>query len=226
MIFQQNFASFVESEMVKVKICGLTNLEDAQWAAQCGADALGFILSEKGPRYIKEDMAASITGQLYPFVSRVGVFVDEEIETVKRIAGGCKLDYVQLHGDESPGYCDKLRDEINCRIIKAFRVKGIESLEGIEDYSLDGILLDAWSPDGHGGCGVSFDWELALDVAKNCPIILAGGLNPKNVADAVRQVHPFAVDVSSGVQFTERQKDKEKVLEFIREAKDISGEEN
>jgi phosphoribosylanthranilate isomerase len=216
----------VESKMVKVKICGLTNLEDAQWAAKCGADALGFILSEKGPRFIEENIAASITSQLPPFVSRVGVFVDEEIETVKRIAVGCRLDYVQLHGDESPDYCDKLRDKINCRIIKAFQVKGIESLEGIKSYFLDSILLDAWSPEMHGGCGVSFDWKLALDVAKNCPIILAGGLNPKNVADAVRQVQPFAVDVSSGVQFTARQKDKEKVLEFIREAKGILGEED
>lgn len=212
--------------MVKVKICGLTNLEDAQWAANCGADALGFILSEKGPRFIKEDIAASITSQLPPFTSRVGVLVDEKVDTVKRIAEVCKLDYVQLHGEETPGYCDELREKINCKIIKAFRVKGIESLEGIKDYSLDGILLDAWSPDSHGGSGVSFDWKLALEVAKNCPIILAGGLNPQNVAEAVRQVNPFAVDVSSGVQSTARQKDKEKVLKFIRGAKGISGEEN
>lgn len=212
--------------MVKVKICGLTNLEDAQWAAKCGADALGFILSEKGPRFLKKDIAASITSQLPPFISRVGVFVDEEIETVKRIANVCKLDYVQLHGDETPDYCGQLRDQITCRIIKAFRVKGIESLEGVKNYFVDSILFDAWSSEGHGGCGVSFDWKIALDVAKNCPIILAGGLNPENVAEAVRQVHPFAVDVSSGVQSTVRQKDKEKVLQFIQKAKGISREED
>jgi phosphoribosylanthranilate isomerase len=212
--------------MVKVKICGLTNLEDAQWAAQCGADALGFILSEKGPRFLEEDIASSITAQLPPFISRVGVFVDEKIDTVKRIADSCKLDYVQLHGEETPDYCDKLREQVNCRIIKAFRVKGAESLAGIKDYFLDSILLDAWSPEAHGGCGVSFDWKLALDVAKNCPIILAGGLNPKNVAEAVKQVNPFAVDVSSGVQSTARQKDRDKVLEFIQAAKGISRGEN
>jgi len=212
--------------MVKVKICGLTNLEDAQWAAKCGADALGFILSKKGPRFIEGDIAAAITAQLPPFISRVGVFVDEKTETIKRIADVCKLDYVQLHGKETPIYCGKLREQINCRIIKAFQVEGKKSLGGIKDYPVDSILLDAWSPEDHGGCGVSFDWELALDIAKNFPIILAGGLNPQNVKDAIRQVEPFAVDVSSGVQSTARQKDKEKIFKFIREAKCMTGEEN
>ena len=208
--------------MVKVKVCGLTNLVDAQWAAKCGADALGFILSKKGPRFISEKIAASIISQLPPFTLRVGVLVDEEIETVKRIVEFCKLDYVQLHGEETPDYCEKLRNKINCKIIKAFRVKEIDSLKNIKDYFLDGILLDAWSPKSIGGSGVLFDWKLALELARDCPIILAGGLTPENVAEAVREVRPFAVDVSSGVQFTARQKDKEKVLEFIREAKGIS----
>jgi phosphoribosylanthranilate isomerase len=210
--------------MVKVKICGLTNLEDAEWAAKCGADALGFILSDKGPRYLQEDIASSIIPQLPPFVSRVGVFVNEEAETIKRIADSCKLDYVQLHGDETPDYCDKLRDRVNCKIIKAFRVKGPESLEVMGNYSVDSIILDAWSLDAHGGCGVTFDWNLALDVG--CSIILAGGLNPENVDEAVKQVNPFAVDVSSGVQFSARTKDPKKVLKFIRAAKGISGKDN
>jgi len=182
--------------MVRVKICGITNPEDALIAVEAGADALGFVFFRGSPRYISPDSAAAIIRLLPPFVQTVGLFVNEEAATVNEIADQCGLDLVQLHGKESPDYCA----DIHRRIIKAFRVKDLSSLDDMSNYHVAACLLDAWSPAAHGGTGTTFNWEIAARAAASHRIILAGGLTPDNVAGAVATVRPYAVDVSSGVE--------------------------
>lgn len=201
--------------MVKVKICGITNLEDALAAVEAGADALGFVFKASSPRHIFPEQAAAIIRHLPPFIQTVGLFVDEEIETVNATAIQCGLDLVQLHGDESPSYCS----EVQRRVIKAFRIKDITSLEPTKNYQVSSILLDAWSPSAHGGTGRTFNWEIAAIAAASGRTILAGGLTPENVADAVSQVRPYAVDVSSGVECTPGHKDIDKIRDFIFQVK-------
>ena len=201
--------------MVRVKICGITRLEDALHAVRCGADALGFVFHEASPRYVFPEQAASIVRALPPFVQAVGLFVNADSEFVNATADQCRLDLVQLHGDEQPEYCDLIRR----RVIKAFRVKEIASIEPIGNYRVAGILLDAFSPKAYGGTGLTFNWEIALAAAKYGPLILAGGLAPDNVRQAVERVAPYGVDVSSGVEMAPGRKDPEKVREFIRQAR-------
>ena len=158
-----------------------------------------------------------IIAQLPPFVQTVGLFVNAELDFVNRTADSCGLDVVQLHGDESPAYCRLVRR----RVMKAFRVRGMESLIPMGDYQVAAYLLDAYSPDSYGGTGSRFDWDCAI-AAKGCgPIVLAGGLDPDNVASAVAKVAPYAVDVSSGVESAPGCKDPDKVRRFIREAKKL-----
>lgn len=201
--------------MVKTKICGITNLEDALLAVDAGADALGFVFFKESPRHIFPEQAAAIIRHLPPLVQIVGLFVNETLDTVNETADLCGLDIVQLHGDESPEFCTAVRR----RVIKALRVKDITCLDSINDYRVAAILLDAWSPTAHGGTGLTFNWEVAASVAQTGCIILAGGLTPDNVADAVRQVRPYAVDVSSGVESSPGKKDPQLVQTFIRLAK-------
>lgn len=203
--------------MVRVKICGITNLDDALAAVGTGADALGFVFHEKSPRNVSPQKAAAIIAQLPPFVQTVGLFVDADIERVNWVADFSGLDLIQLHGDEDSDYCTEIRR----RVIKAFRVKEAASLAAIARYGVAGYLLDAWSADAHGGTGRAFDWGLLRDLGRDRPIILAGGLNPGNVAEAVRQVNPYAVDVSSGVESSPGKKDADKVRKFIRAAKGL-----
>ncbi len=202
--------------MVRVKICGITTVDDALSAVGAGADALGFVFFPRSPRYIAPDEAAGIIAQLPPFVQTVGLFVNEDADVVNRIADRCGLDLVQLHGDETPAYCDQVRR----RILKAFRVQNLQSLEALGDYRVAGYLLDAWKKDAYGGTGHTFDWELAKGAAAHGPLVLAGGLDPGNVAEAVRRVRPYAVDVSSGVESAPGRKDRHKVQEFISRAKE------
>jgi len=196
----------------RVKICGITNLEDALVAVEAGADALGFVFVPGTPRFLSIVAAADWIRTLPPLVSRVGLFVDAVPGTVRdtlRLAG---LETVQFHGDESPEYCRSFRDEF--RVLKAFRVRGPETLERLADYAdaVDAFLLDAWVPGAHGGTGARFDWDLAVAVRNGVrPLIFAGGLNPDNVADAVQRVRPFAIDVSSGVERSPGRKDPVKV---------------
>lgn len=204
--------------LIKVKICGITSLEDALAAIDAGADALGFVFSPDSPRHVFPEQAASIIRHLPPFVQTVGLFVNEPPETVNAIADQCGLDLVQLHGEETPGYCDNIKR----RVIKAFRVKDITSLEPIQDYRVSACLLDAWSPAAHGGTGRTFNWEFAACAAQTGRIILAGGLTPDNVAEAIRRVRPYGVDVSSGVESSPGRKDPDKVREFIRKAKEAA----
>lgn len=203
--------------MVKVKICGITSLEDAMMAVEAGADALGFVFYEKSPRFINPLTAANIIAKLPPFVLTVGLFVNEELEKINWTADYCGLDLIQLHGDEGPDECM----EVSRRVIKAFRIKDIVSIEPMKKYQVSGFLLDAWCPDTYGGTGMTFNWEMAAAARQYGRIILAGGLTPANVAEAVRLVQPYAVDVSSGVESAPGRKDLEKVREFIRLAKGI-----
>jgi phosphoribosylanthranilate isomerase len=197
--------------VVKVKICGITNLEDALVAVEAGADALGFVFFQGSSRYISPENAAAIICRLPPFVQTVGLFVNEKSAIVNAIADQCGVDIVQLHGEESPEYCQA----ITRRVIKAFRVKDASSLETLSDYRVAGWLLDTWSPVAHGGTGTTFNWDIAAHAAASRPIILAGGLTPENVAEAAVTVRPYAVDVSSGVESEPRKKCAGLVNQFI-----------
>ncbi|MGB9080383.1 MAG: phosphoribosylanthranilate isomerase [Desulfuromonadaceae bacterium] len=205
--------------MIKVKICGITNLEDALIAVEAGADALGFVLFRGSPRCISPDQAAAIIHRLPPFVQTVGLFVNEELATVNSVADRCGLDLVQLHGEETPDYCAAVRR----RIIKAFRVRDASSLEGMTDYPVAACLLDAWSQASHGGTGRTFNWEIAARAAASHCIILAGGLTPENVAVAVTTVNPYAVDVSSGVELSPGKKNHTLVRAFVNAVRQSSG---
>jgi phosphoribosylanthranilate isomerase len=204
---------------VKVKICGITNVADALAAAEAGADMTGFMFYEKSPRHVAIHTAAEISKELPPFLVRVGVFVNPAEDLVLRAIGDCGLSLLQFHGDESPEFCT----QFGLMSMKAFRIRDAESLRALPEYSTEAWLLDAYSPDARGGTGGTFDWELAIEAGKfGRPIFLAGGLTPENVADAVRRVQPYAVDVSSGVEVSPGRKDHAKVHSFIKAAKDAS----
>ena len=201
--------------MVKIKICGITNLEDAMLAVAAGADALGFVFHNASPRNISLEQAASIIRQLPPFVQTVGLFVNKAPATINETADCCGLDIVQLHGEELPEECYAIKR----RVIKAFRVKDATSLETMHNYKVAAFLLDAWSPTAHGGTGLTFNWEIAASAAQTGCIILAGGLTPENITAAIHQVTPYGVDVSSGVESAPGRKDRRKLLEFIYNVK-------
>jgi len=184
--------------MVKVKICGITNYEDASIAVKLGADALGFIFAQS-PRQVTPEEARDIICAIPPFVKTVGVFVNEDPATIKKIIQFCGLDLVQLHGDESPDLCHELMPHT----IKAFQLKDESSLSVIEPYlgRIRALLFDTYSEEKRGGTGQTFDWELAVRGKElGVPIILAGGLTPSNIQQAISTVRPFAVDVNSGVE--------------------------
>jgi phosphoribosylanthranilate isomerase len=202
---------------VRVKICGITSIEDALSATEAGADALGFVFFEKSPRYVSPAAARRIVEALPPLVQTVGLFVNDSAERVNRIVEECGIDVVQLHGDETP---EAVR-EIRRRVMKAFRVRDLSSLEGLERYDVAAYLLDAYAPNLYGGTGLTFNWDIARRAGELGRIILAGGLTPENVARAVEEVRPFGVDVSGGVEKSPGRKDPEKVREFIRQAKGL-----
>lgn len=201
--------------MTRVKICGITNLQDALQAVDCGADALGFVFYVKSPRAVDAGQVCEIVSALPAFVTTVGLFVNETPQTIRDIAAICRLDRVQLHGDETPEDCRQLAD---LRVIKALRVRDAHSLAAADAYPVD-LLLDAWSDDAYGGTGERFDWALARKVTARRPVILAGGLTPANVATAVETLCPYAVDVSSGVEGAPGKKDHTKMADFIRQVR-------
>lgn len=203
--------------MVKVKICGITNLEDALYAADCGADALGFIFYPKSPRFIEKTKAKEIISKLPPFITTVGVFVNESIENIVNTVHECNINIVQLHGDETPDYCSKLP----VKAIKAIRVKDEDSLKKMTEYKTSTFLLDAYSEYSYGGTGKIFNWDLAIKAKGYGRIILSGGLTPDNVREGIKKVKPYAVDVSSGVEEMEGKKSKEKVREFIERVRSL-----
>lgn len=202
--------------MFRIKICGITNESDALHAVACGADALGFVFFTGSPRCVDTETVRTIVDQLPADVVKVGLFVNEQPEEVNRCAAASGIDLVQLHGDETPDYCK----QIDKPIIKALRVRDEESLAGWQDYPAEALLLDAWHPEKFGGTGDACDWQLAARLARQTTIILAGGLSPINVAEAVRMVQPRGVDVSSGVEQSPGKKDPEKVRAFIDNARE------
>jgi len=196
----------------KVKICGVTNVADALAAAGAGADMIGLNFYEGSPRHVTLAAAVEISRALPPFVLRVGVFVNPAEDLVLRALGECNLNLLQFHGDEPSDFCT----QFGVMSMKAVRVRDAASLKTLENFHTDAFLLDAHSQSGLGGTGEKFNWELAVAAQKfGKPVFLAGGLTPENVAEAVRQVRPFAVDVSSGVESAPGKKDAAKVRAFI-----------
>jgi phosphoribosylanthranilate isomerase len=207
---------------IKVKVCGITNALDARAAVEAGADALGFIFYEKSPRYVAPAVAASIIAELPPLVTAVGVFVNEGLATVRSVMETCGLAMAQLHGDENASYCRELARPA----MKAFRLKDRGSLLALAEYQgrggVRGFVLDTFSELAYGGTGRTLDWSLAADVAKSTTILLAGGLTPENVTEAIRTVHPYGVDVSSGVEAAPGKKDHAKIRAFVEAVRVVS----
>lgn len=201
---------------VRVKICGITRVEDALAAAAAGADAIGLVFYAKSPRAVDIEQAREILAALPPFVTSVGLFVDAERSELERILASVPLDLLQFHGDESVQQCEAFGRPY----IKALRVKAGDDIAAqVACYpSAQGILLDAYVEGVPGGTGEAFDWSL-IPQALSKPLILAGGLRPDNVAEAVSRVRPYAVDVSGGVEASKGVKDVEKVGAFIRAAR-------
>ncbi len=211
---------------VRIKICGITNVSDALAAVDAGADALGFMFYAHSPRAVTVDQAAAIIRELPPFVARVGVFVDPAAGEVRRALVEAGIDTLQFHGSESPAFCRSFDPSdggvTGRRVIKAFRVKDASSLTALVDYNDEAWLLDAFVAGQLGGTGARFNWELARSaIARGGPrrVILAGGLTPENAAQAVQEVQPYGLDVSSGVESAPGRKDAEKLRRFIGEAK-------
>jgi phosphoribosylanthranilate isomerase len=202
---------------VKVKICGITNVEDALVAAEAGADLLGFVFCEKSPRFVRIEQAASIARQVPPFIIKTGVFVNPNPDLVLRAVSECGLNLLQFHGEEPPDFCL----QFGIMSMKAFRIRDARSLDELQKYATDAWLLDSYSPGKPGGTGETFNWDLALEAQKaGRPIFLAGGLTHENVGEAIRQARPYGVDVSTGVEEQPGKKDHAKVRAFIRAARE------
>ncbi len=204
--------------MTRIKICGITRVEDALAAAHSGVDALGLVFYDKSPRYVTPKQAAQLAAAIPPFVTLVGLFVNPSAEAVQEILQQVPLDVLQFHGEEEPKFCA----QFSRPYLKAVRVKyGVDLVQYAARYKdAQGLLLDAFIEGTHGGTGVSFDWTL---IPRNLPlpVVLSGGLHVNNVADAIKQVRPWAVDVSSGVEAAKGIKDAAKIAAFINEVKKI-----
>lgn len=200
--------------MVKVKVCGITSADDALAAIKYGADALGFVFASS-PRQVMPGQVCRIMEALPPFICKVGVFVDSEVREVERVMKLCGLDMAQLHGAESPGYCEALAP----RAIKSFAVKDESVLAVLPKYKVAAYLLDTHDAVLKGGTGRSFDWRIAERAGVHGPVILSGGLTAANVCQAIAAGRPYAVDVSSGVESRPGVKDHAKLRRFITLAK-------
>jgi phosphoribosylanthranilate isomerase len=197
----------------KVKICGITSVADGLASAAAGADMIGLMFYAGSPRHITLPQAVEIVRALPPFVLRVGVFVNPEPDFVVQAIAACGLNLLQFHGDEDSAFCT----QFGVMSLKAIRVHNRDSLAALEQFNTDAFLLDAYSKTGLGGTGEKFNWDLAMEAQKfGKPIFLAGGLTPESVADAVKKVRPFAVDVSSGVESAPGKKDAGKIRAFIQ----------
>ena len=202
-----------------VKICGITNFPDAQAAVDAGADILGFNFYQRSPRYISPAAAREIIDQLPNHVLSVGVFVNESLPTIRSIASTSKIDQLQLHGDESPAYCNQLDGH---KIIKAFRVGNMFDPQQTLEFAVESIMLDASHPELRGGTGTVFDWTVAVKVRElGRQLFLAGGLGSENVAAAIKTVRPFAVDACSALEVHPGKKDPRKVAEFVAAVRNV-----
>ena len=201
--------------IVKVKICGITNYQDAMAAVDMGADLLGFNFYPKSPRYITPAKAAKIISKLPGFIDIAGVFVNASFEQTQENINQCQLNWVQLHGDEDPQFCQSFRS-LNVKTMKAIRVKDRNDIQQAENYFTDAILLDAFDPKKYGGTGIAFDWNVIGHIGKR--IFLAGGINPDNAAEAVK-LGVYGIDICSGIEAEPGKKDKrlmKKLFENIR----------
>jgi phosphoribosylanthranilate isomerase len=197
---------------MEIKICGITNMDDAAKAFAYGADALGFIFYAKSPRYVSPETAMRVIRNLPDDISKVGVFVNHDSHAVKEIYDFCGLDLIQLHGDESPAYCSEFPQSI---LIKAIAPGSQEDLGTVKQYAVKAIMLDARESGLYGGTGKRSNWELAAKLKEMHPLVLSGGLNPGNILSAIKTVSPHAVDVNSGVELSPGKKDPKKVQSVI-----------
>lgn len=200
----------------RIKICGMTDLAEAEAIVALGVDALGFIFVRSSPRFVEAEKVRTIIASLPPFVTAVGVFMDEEADLVNEIARYCGLTMIQLHGDESPDYCRLMARPV----LKAFRVRE-EALPVLAPYrhGVKGFLLDTYRQDQAGGTGATFNWEVVRQLSLPGPLVLAGGLTPANVGAAIGRARPFAVDVNSGVEVSPGRKDLGKVRQVCAEVR-------
>jgi phosphoribosylanthranilate isomerase len=202
---------------VRVKICGITRPEDGELAVEHGAWAIGMIFHEPSPRKADLQVAAEIGAELKRKVEVVGVFVNRELTEVAEIADACSLTILQLHGDEGPVYCEEIRRRTGLKVMKAARVRDHASLQALTAFrNVDYHLVDAHHPDLYGGTGETFDWELLRTHRSKVPLVLSGGLTPDNVGEAIRRVHPLAVDTASGTEASPGVKDPAKLTAFFR----------
>lgn len=195
----------------KVKICGITNYEDAQAAIDLGADLLGFNFYKESPRYIEPKEADKIVAKLPAFIGIVGLFVNADFDEIHGILDNCYLNWLQLHGDETPEFCRSL-DSLNLSTIKAIRVKGYQDIKMVDKYFTDVILLDAYDPDKYGGTGLQFDWNIVGHINKR--IFLAGGIKPENVEEAVK-LGVYGIDICSGIEESPGKKDHKKMKQLF-----------
>ena len=202
--------------MTLVKICGITDIEDAVLARDLGAMAIGLNFVPASPRYVTPEAAREIVETLSSTVECIGVFVNESPDMILAIAEKAKLDGLQLHGDESAAFVHIIRKESGLKVIKAFRISDDFDRNVIDDYEADGVLLDSFSRAAYGGTGETFDWAVAASLADvHTNVFLAGGIDPENIAQAIEVVCPFAVDVCSGVECSKGKKDPEKMKELF-----------
>lgn len=202
---------------VRIKICGLTRAQDVKNAVAEGADALGFVLYAPSPRAVTAEQAALLIKEVPAFVTTVALFVNESAEEIQRVLSICSFDLLQFHGDESPEFCR----QFNRPYMKAIRVRSADDIHSaVQQYpDTKALLLDAYVENLPGGTGLAFDWRLIPQLS--VPWVLAGGLNPTNVAEAINQVTPFAVDISGGVEASKGIKDRKKIQEFISEVRNV-----
>ncbi|MEE8574770.1 MAG: phosphoribosylanthranilate isomerase [Thermodesulfobacteriota bacterium] len=205
-----------------IKICGITSVPDGEIALEAGADALGFVFYKDSARYVTPDEASIIVSIMPPEVAKVGVFVNEPIDTLVSIAKETEIDTLQLHGDEDEAYLEELLRLLpDSRVLKVIKVRDEADIEKIKEFPANTFLLDTFSDISHGGAGETFDWGIALKAKELGRVILAGGLTPDNITDALRTVRPYGVDVSTGVEKSPGKKDREKIKNFIDRIRDF-----
>jgi len=203
----------------KIKICGITNLEDALACVEMGADLLGFNFYRKSPRFVAPDKAAEIIDRLPGFVDVTGVFVNAAAEEIRSTVKECKLDWIQLHGDETPDFCRSFLD-LHTKTMKALRVREESDIDKAEDYFTDAILLDAFDSDKYGGTGKRFDWNVIGHIGKR--VFLAGGINPDNVCEALK-LGIYGIDVCSGIEAGPGKKDHKKLKRLFDNINHLRG---
>lgn len=205
--------------IVKVKICGITNLEDARAALDIGADILGFNFYPQSPRYITPEDAAKIIGALPAFIDVAGVFVNATVDQINETISTCYLDWIQLHGDETPEFCESFLT-LNVKTMKALRVRDRSDIDKAEEFYTDAILLDAFDPARYGGTGITFDWNIVGHIGKR--VFLAGGINPDNAVKAI-ELGVYGIDICSGVESEPGKKDHEKMKQLFENIQHLRG---